>query len=59
MGGDNLGAEDNSKSSQGNLEKMDGNSYFRNFSKDYLLKALQVCFDVILFSSYSNIKTKN
>lgn len=47
MGGDSLSPEDVNKSSQGNThEKSNGNSYFKHFSKDYLLKALQVCFDV-------------
>ncbi|KFM72926.1 Protein dopey-1, partial [Stegodyphus mimosarum] len=46
MGGESHVSEDMSKSGQEKtLEKFDGDSYFKHFSKDYLLKALQVCFD--------------
>ncbi|KAG8189706.1 hypothetical protein JTE90_022518 [Oedothorax gibbosus] len=46
MGGDALGVEEVNKGSiEKFIEQMDGNCYFKDFSKDYLLKALQKCFD--------------
>ncbi|XP_054721369.1 protein dopey-1-like [Uloborus diversus] len=45
MGGDMLSSDDLYKSSTASSEQCDENSYFKRFSKDFLLKALQVCFD--------------
>ncbi|XP_042903309.1 protein DOP1A isoform X2 [Parasteatoda tepidariorum] len=46
MGGDSLCSDDVNKTTPGKSnEKFDANSYFKDFSKEYLLKALQKCFD--------------
>lgn len=51
MGGDALGVDEINKGSiEKFIEHIDGNCYFKDFSKDYLLKALQKCFDVSFFT---------
>lgn len=46
MGSSNLKFDELNKSAARNPEKTDKYSYFKQYSKEYLLKALQVCFDV-------------
>lgn len=46
MGSSSLKFDELNKSSARDLEKTDKYSYFKQYSKEYLLKALQVCFDV-------------
>ncbi|GFS63491.1 protein dopey-1 [Nephila pilipes] len=46
MGGDALGMDEMNKGAHEKLsENIDTNSYFKDFSKEYMLKALQKCFD--------------